>query len=157
MKRSILAFIVMTFSPPAVSQIVGEPIIASGTCDQKSGVMVDDGETSQFSCDTVVITRSQRGTILIQFTDKHGDDGRILGFAGTIEGKQGFGADAAQILGVERVYLGAGDPVIASAGSCIMNWSGLQRTGGRLESVVCGGRGKAEGSDFKALVILEAR
>ena len=143
---------------PANAQVQGQPIIVSGTCDPKSGVTIDDGENSQFSCDTAVIARTDRGTVLIQFTDKSGDDGRILGFAGTIEGKQGFGADPLQIMAVERLYLAGGvDPVPASAGSCIMNWSGLHRTGGRLTSVTCGARGQAEGSDIMALVQLAVR
>ena len=101
--------------------------------------------------------RSERGTVLIQFTDKQGDDGRILGFAGTIEGRQGFGADATQMMAVERVYLGGTEPVPIQRGSCIMNWTGLHRTGGRLTSVVCGGRGEAEGSDIMAMAALETR
>lgn len=145
-------------STAATAQIVGQPIIARGICDPKSGVTLDDGEPSQFGCDTVVITRSERGSVLIQFTDKNGDDGRILGFAGTIEGRQGFGADKIQMLGVERLYLqGGADPVHVSRGTCIMNWTGLVRTGGRLISVVCGARGEAEGTDIKAMAVLRVK
>ena len=158
MKFAILVPILLLSAAPAASQIQGKPIIVSGVCDSKSGVTINDGENSEFGCDSAVITRSQRGTVLIQFTDKRGDDGRILGFAGTIEGKQGFGANTAQIMAVERIYLAGGaNPVSASRGTCIMNWSGLQRTGGRLRSVVCGARGEAEGADIKALVVLKVR
>jgi hypothetical protein len=140
---------------PAVAQ--STPIIVNGRCDAKSGVTIDDGEMTALACDTGVVMRSDRGTVLIQFTDKAGDDGRIVGFAGTIEGKQGFGADAAQIMAVERIYLAGGAaPVPASRGTCIMNWTGLQRTGGRLSSVVCGAVGSAEGSLVKAMVVLKA-
>ena len=94
---------------------------------------------------------------MIQFTDKAGDDGRILGFAGTIEGKQGFGADATQMMAVERIYLAGGsEPISATRGTCIMNWTGLHRTGGRLTSVLCSGRGSAEGYDIKAISVLTA-
>ncbi|MBV2150457.1 hypothetical protein KRZ98_19830 [Sphingobium sp. AS12] len=96
--------------------------------------------------------------MLIQFTDKSGDDGRILGFAGTIEGKQGFGADLVQMIAVERIYLTSGDnPIPASAGTCIMNWARLQRTSGRLTSILCGRRGQAEGSDIRAMAVLQAQ
>lgn len=143
---------------PVESQAQSEPIIVNGTCDPKSGVTVDDGESSGFGCDTAVIARTDRGTVLIQFTDKAGDDGRILGFGGTIEGKQGFGADAAQMMAVERIYLAGGaTPIAATRGTCIMSWSGLQRTGGRLTSVLCAGAGDANGSDIKAMAVLKAR
>lgn len=158
MYRLIVALLLLLGATPAISQIVGEPNIVNGVCDSQSGVTIDDSESSQFGCDTAVITRNQRGTVLIQFTDKRGDDGRILGFAGTIEGKQGFGADAVQMLGVERLYLtGGGEPISISRGTCIMNWSGLQRTGGRLTSVLCAARGQADGSDIKAMVVLKVR
>ena len=147
----------MALPIPAEAQIQGVPIIAKGVCDQKSGVTID-GTTSQFACDIVVITRTNRGTVLIQFTDKSGDDGRILGFAGTIEGKQGFGADKIQMMGVERVYLGGGvQPIPATKGSCILTWTGLVRTGGKLKTIICGGRGNADGHDITGMAILTAR
>lgn len=150
--------LLLLVSSPAASQVQGQPVIVSGVCDPKSGVTIDDGESSQFGCDSAVIARTQRGTVLIQFTDKRGDDGRSLGFAGTIEGKQGFGADATQMLAVERIYLAGGaNPILASGGTCIMNWSGLQRTGGRLTSVLCAARGQAEGSDIKAMAVLKVQ
>ena len=155
MKSAILTLVLLTIAAPAASQIVGKPIVLSGTCDARSGVSIDGEGGGEFACDTAIVLRSDRGTVLIQFTDKSGDDGRILGFGGTIEGKQGFGADLAQIVAVERVYLAGGaQPVPATAGTCIMNWTGLQRTGGRLTSIVCGGRGEAEGHDIKAMVAL---
>jgi hypothetical protein len=91
MKTAISISLLLLSATPAASQIQGQPIIVNGTCDPTSGVTIDDGDKSSFSCDTAVVMRSDRGTVLIQFTDKSGDDGRILGFAGTIEGKQGFG------------------------------------------------------------------
>lgn len=157
MKLTLLIAFLLCAPAPALAQSSSAPIIASGACDEQSGVTIDEGDLSRLYCDTVVIMRSERGTVLIQFTDKQGDDGRILGFAGTIEGRQGFGADATQMMAVERVYLGGADPVPTERGSCIMNWTGLHRTGGRLTSVVCGGRGEAEGSDIMAMVALETR
>lgn len=155
--KSVLIALPLLVASPAASQTDGRPIIVSGTCDPKSGVSVDGDENSRFDCDTAVVMRSERGTVLIQFTDKAGDDGRILGFAGTIEGKQGFGADSTQMMGVERIYLGGGsEPVPASTGTCIMNWSGLHRTGGRLTSIMCGANGAAEGVAVKAISILTA-
>lgn len=148
---------VTALSTPTSSsgQSGADPIIAEGTCDPDSGVTID-GEKSYFACDVAVIMRSQQGTVLIQFTDKAGDDGRIVGFGGVIEGKQGFGADATQMMAVQRIYLAGGaQPVPADRGTCIMNWTGLHRTGGRLKSVMCGGAGEAEGYDIKAMVILE--
>ncbi|PBN43108.1 hypothetical protein [Sphingobium sp. D43FB] len=140
------------------AQAPDEPIVINGTCDPKSGVTIDNGDPSRFACDSAVIARTERGTVLIQFTDKSGDDGRILGFAGTIEGKQGFGADLMQMMAVERIYLASGDnPIPASAGTCIMNWTGLQRTGGRLTSILCGGRGQVENSDIRAMAVLQAQ
>lgn len=131
------------------------PIVAEGACAPDSGVTID-GEKSDFACDVAVILRAQQGTVLIQFTDKAGDDGRIVGFGGVIEGKQGFGADATQMMAVQRIYLAGGaQPVAANRGTCIMNWTGLHRTGGRLTSVMCGGVGEADGYDIKAMVILE--
>ncbi len=138
-------------------QSAQEPIMATGPCDPRSGVTIDDGELSSFACDVVVVSRTDRGTVLIQFTDRAGDDGRILGFAGTIEGRQGFGADTTQVMAVERFYLGGGvEPVPAQRGTCIMNWTGLHRTGGRLVNVTCGGRGTAEGHDITAMAVLTA-
>lgn len=131
------------------------PTVASGKCSAKSGVTVGDGEISHFDCDVVVIAHTTRG-VLIQFADKTGDDGRLLGFAGTIEGKQGFGAEKLQAVEVERLYLiGGGDAVPVEVGTCFMNWTGLQRTGGKLTSVTCGARGSAEGTEIKAIVQLE--
>jgi len=150
-----IAVTAFALSSPVSSQVQGEPIIVEGTCDPKSGVSIDDDEYSRFECDLAVVARTDRGTVMIQFTDKAGDDGRILGFAGTIEGKQGFGADATQMMAVERLYLAGGaEPVPASKGTCIMNWTGLHRTGGRLTSVLCSGRGIADGYDIKAISIL---
>ena len=158
MKLAPLLALLMCAPVPAFAQSSPDPIISSGTCDPKSGVTIDEGNLSRLHCDMVVIARSERGTVLIQFTDKKQDDGRILGFAGTIEGRQGFGADTTQIMVVERLYLAGGaTPIATERGSCIMNWTGLQRTGGRLLSVVCGGRGEAEGSVVKAMVALVVR
>ena len=154
---SALPLLLFTWSP-AAAQVQGDPILVSGTCDSTTGVTIDDGENSPFGCDMAVIARTDRGTVLIQFTDKQGDDGRILGFAGTIEGKQGFGADRVQVMAVERIYLAAGaTPIPAERGTCFMNWSGLQRTGGRLTSVICGGLGQADGSDIRAKAMLKAQ
>lgn len=140
------------------AQASDEPIVINRTCDPKSGVTIDNGEPTRFACDSAVIARTERGTVLIQFTDKSGDDGRILGFAGTIEGKQGFGADLVQMIAVERIYLtSGGNPIPASAGTCIMNWARLQRTSGRLTSILCGGRGQVEGSDIRAMAVLQAQ
>ncbi len=122
MKYQIALSLLLLATTPAESQIRTQPVIVTGTCDPKSGVTIDNGENSQFGCDTAIIARVPNGTVLIQFTDKLGDDGRILGFAGTIEGKQGFGAEAVQMLGVERLYLAGGaDPISVSRGTCIMN------------------------------------
>ena len=160
MRLFILACLsVGSFAFPAAAQIQGEPIIASGRCDdEKSGVAIDDDDQQPngFACDTAVITRMASGSVLIQFTDKAGDDGRILGFAGHIEGKQGFGADLTQMLAVQRVYLqGGGEPISVERGTCILNWSGLHRTGGRLQSALCGAGGEADGHIFKAMAVLE--
>lgn len=153
---SISLLLAALWASPSKAQ--STPIIVNGTCEPQSGVTIDNGESSGFGCDTAVVARTDRGTVLIQFTDKAGDDGRILGFAGTIEGKQGFGADASQMVAVERIYLAGGaTPIPATRGTCIMNWSGLQRTGGRLTSVLCAAAGQAEGSNIKAMAVLKAR
>lgn len=155
MRKPIIASLMLATSP-ATAQIQGEPIVVFGTCDEKSGVRINDGKNDRFGCDSAVITRSDRGTVLIQFTDRTGDDGRLLGFAGTIEGRQGFGADLTQMLAVERLYLAGGaDPVPVSRGTCIMNWTGLHRTGGRLTSVLCGAAGESESVNIQALAVLE--
>lgn len=121
-------------------------------------MVIDEGKISEFDCDSAVITRTQRRSVLIQFTDKLGDDGRILGFAGTIEGKQDFGADATQMVAVQCFCLAGGaNPILASRDTCIMNWSGLECTGGHLVSVLCGAKGQAEGYDIKAMAVLKAR
>lgn len=153
----IVTIIGATFLPasPLAAQIVGKPVFASGRCDAKSGVTIDDGEFSRFSCDIAVISRTERGSVLIQFGDKKGDDGRLLGFAGTIEGRQGFGADKTQMMAVERLYLQPGaDPVPVSDGTCIMNWTGLARTGGTIWSVLCGASGEAGDSHVKAFAAI---
>jgi hypothetical protein len=158
MKPLICALCVPIMAVPAAAQTASRPVIVSGTCDVKSGVKINDNENNSFSCDTAIIAPTQRGTVLIQFTDKVGDDGRILGFAGTIEGKQGLGADATQMIAVERVYLAGGaNPITASRGTCIMNWSGLLREGGRVTSVLCAARAQSEGYDIQAMAMLEAQ
>lgn len=155
---AMLGLLALCCGTPTVAQSAGKPVIVSGACDPKSGVTIDSGELSRLECDTAVVMRADRGTVLIQFTDKAGDDGRILGFAGTIEGKQGFGADTAQMLAVERLYLAGGaTPVPVQRGTCIMNWTGLQRTGGKLVSIVCGARAEAEGSDIRAIAALTVK
>ena len=156
-KILIAAAAAATATTPTTSlgQSGTDPIIAEGACDPDSGVTID-GDKSDFECDVAVIMRAQQGTVLIQFTDKAGDDGRIVGFGGVIEGKQGFGADATQMMAVQRIYLAGGaQPVPADRGTCILNWTGLHRTGGRLKSVMCGGAGEADGYDIRAMVILE--
>lgn len=157
MKLTPLVALLLCAPVPTAAQSNSDSIIANGTCGHQSGVTIDGGQLSRLYCDTVVIGRSERGTVLIQFTDIQGDDGRILGFAGTIEGRQGFGADTTQMMAVERLYLAGGaEAIAADRGTCIMNWTGLQRTGGRLLSVVCGGRGQAEGVDIRATAVLDA-
>lgn len=152
----LMAFLMLGIATPALAQIVGEPIIANGACEDQSGVTID-GQFSDFGCDVAIITRSEKGTVLIQFTDRSGDDGRIVGFGGTIEGRQGFGADTTQVVAVERLYLAGGaEPVPVTRGTCFLNWSGLVRTGGHLKSVTCGGRGEADDYDIMAIVALNA-
>jgi len=152
-----LALVIAGSAPtPSWGQTAADPIIVEGTCGLDSGVTINS-EKSDFACNVAVIMRAQQGTVLIQFADKTGDDGRIVGFGGVIEGKQGFGADATQMMAVQRIYLAGGaQPIPADRGTCIMNWTGLHRTGGRLTSVICGGTGAAEGHDVKAMVTLEA-
>ena len=154
----LIAALSICLSVPAASQTAPSPIIEKGVCDEKSGVSINDEEAGQYACDTVVLMRSDRGTVLVQFADSTGDDGRMLGFGGVIEGKQGFGADTTQMMAVQRIYLGGGDPPIqAEAGTCILNWTGLQRTGGKLTSALCSGAGSVDGTTVKALVVLKAR
>lgn len=144
---------VLPLAAPAPAQGQTEPIIVSGKCDLKTGVSIGDGEKTPFGCDVGIIARTERGTVLIQFTDKAGVDGRILGFAGTIEGKQSFGADPVQIMGVERLYLkGGGDALAVDRGTCFINWSARKVT-----SVVCGAAATYGETDVKALVNLIAR
>ena len=158
MRHLIATAFWLAAAAPAMSQVQGQPLIVGGACEPTSGVSIDGGQASTFACDSAVIALTQRGTVLIQFTDKRGDDGRILGFAGTIEGRQGFGADPVQTVIIERLYLAGGaEPIPVARGTCFMNWTGLQRTGGRLTSVVCGALARAEGSDIKAVAALKVR
>ena len=129
------------------------PIVANGKCDKRSGVEVAETGFSRFGCNAVVIARSNRGTVLIQFADKSGRDGRILGFAGAIEGKQGFGAERTQALEVERIYLmGGGRPINVSRGTCFLNWSA-----GKLTSALCDAVAEVEGQEIKAISIISIR
>lgn len=117
MKYLIVTSILLLSALPAASQVQGDPIVVTGACGPEAGVSIDDGEKSSFACDSAVVARTERGTVLIQFTDRSGDDGRILGFAGVIEGKQGFGAEPVQAVAVERLYLAGGaEPVPVSRG-----------------------------------------
>ena len=136
----------------AIAQTGATPIIVEGKCDPKSGVWVGDDEKGDFECDIAVIARTERGTVLIQFTDKAGIDGRILGFAGTIEGKQSFGADPTQVIAVERLYLkGGGEPLTTSRGTCFLNWDKQ-----KISSVLCGAGAEFDGKDIKAMAALTA-
>jgi hypothetical protein len=142
----------------AAAQIQGDPIAVDGTCDSKTGVVIDDGEMARFACDSAVLARTDRGTVLIQFAAKHGDDRRILGFAGTLEGKQDLGAERVQMMAVERLYLAGGaTPIPTDRGTCFINWSGSPQTGGHVTSLICGGAGQAEGSEVKAMAGLKVR
>lgn len=146
------------WSAPASPQGVNQPIVAHGTCDAQSGVTINGQRSGSFACDMVAVTRTQRGSVIIQFTDRRGDDGRVLGFAGMIEGKQGFGADQVQVVVVERLYLeGGADPVPVARGTCMLNWTGLYRTGERLIAAVCGARGQAEGADIQGRAVFTVR
>jgi len=138
---------------PGRAQVLGEPVLVEGRCDQKSGVRIGDSPTSTFGCDVGIITRSDRGTVLFQFTDKAGEDGRILGFAGTLEGKQSLGADPIQVMAVERIYLKLGGvPIVADRGTCFLNWKGKIAT-----SAVCGAVGDVNGTRIEARVMVEAK
>lgn len=148
-----LAAIWVATTTPAFSQSQRDPIIVEGACDSKTGVTVGNDEKSDFQCDVAVVTRSPQGTVLIQFTDKASVDGRILGFAGTIEGRQSFGADPTQVIAVERLYLkGGGEPLTASRGTCFLNW-----TRQKVSSVLCGAGAEFDGLDIKAMAALSAR
>lgn len=150
-----LLMAVVIFSRDASAQQL--PIIVNGSCGPASSVSINGDTTGRFACDSAIITRTPRG-VLIQFTDKKGDDGRILGFAGVIEGKQGFGADRIQVVEVQRIYLAGGaQPITAMAGTCFLNWTGLVRTGGRSTGVICGGKGSVEGSIMIAKVVLSVK
>lgn len=154
---SALALLPTGISLPALGQ-TSDHVIVEGKCSPTSGVIIDNEPLGRLYCDTAVISRAGNGNIIIQFTDKAGDDGRILGFAGPIEGRQGFGADRTQAIAVQRVYLGGGvQPVLTERGTCFINWTGLHRTGGKVSSVVCGGRGEAEGHDVQAIVALDVK
>ena len=149
----IAAIFCAAISTPAIAQTATIPIIVEGKCDPKSGVAIGDDEKGDFECDTAVIARTERGTVLIQFTDKAGIDGRILGFAGTIEGKQSFGADPTQIIAVERLYLkGGSEPLTATRGTCFLNWDRR-----KITSVLCGAGADFNGMDIKAMAALTAR
>lgn len=156
--KFILAIALMlgAFAPAAAQQMI-DPTTINGTCDPKSGVRFDDGKLSQFGCNVALVVKTARGTVLIQFADKTGDDGRLLGFGGVIEGKQGFGADNTQMVAVQRLYFGTDAPVDAIKGTCILNWTGLKRTGGKLTSIVCGGMAEVEGQNIKATAFMQAR
>lgn len=73
MKRVITAVLALCLAPAVHGQVQAQPIIVNGTCDPKSGVTINGEEPSQFDCDTAVIARTERGTVMIQFTDKSGD------------------------------------------------------------------------------------
>lgn len=156
---SVVAALPLAMLPaPATPQGINQPIAAHGACDSKSGVTINGERSSPFTCDMVAVTRTQRGSVIIQFADRRGDDGRVLGFAGMMEGKQGFGADQLQVVVVERLYLAGGaDPVPVSRGTCMLNWTGLYRTGGRLIAVACGARGQAKGADIQGRVVFAAK
>lgn len=150
----MLSAVALVFgTTPVLAQVQGEPTIASGKCDPKSGVTVGDSDISQFTCDMTIIARTERGTVLIQFADKTGVDGRILGFAGTIEGRQGFAADRVQTIAVERLYLAGGArPIPVTAGTCFLNWAAQ-----KLTSAICGARANVNGQLVKAMATLTVR
>jgi hypothetical protein len=144
-----MAAVSLSAAAPAPAEMP-VPLVVEGKCDPKSGVEVGADGLSRFECDVAVIAQTPRG-ILIQFTDKSGRDGRILGFAGTIEGKQGFGADPTQVVAVERLYLkGGGEPLRARRGTCFLNWSDR-----KLASVLCGAAAEHEGTPIKAMAALK--
>lgn len=155
MKQLFALSLLFCAAGPAAAQIVKDPVVLTGTCDPWSGVSVDNGPVSHLECDVVIIARTQPGMLLIQFTKRKGSDGHALGFGGKIEGKLEYGADKAQVMKVERVYLSAdGTHHSATRGTCILDWTGPQRTGGQLTSVFCSSAGKAEGSNIRTIAIM---
>lgn len=92
-KVAIAALTLLFAAAPADAQIQGKMILVEGPCDPKSSGTVGDQEASRYPCNAAMVATTERGTILVQFADKTGVDGRILGFAGEFEGGQGFGAD----------------------------------------------------------------
>lgn len=120
--------------------------LLEGKCNSDTQVgIADDGsadfEHTPFACDSAIVSyHEERGSLMIQFVKKQSDDNRLLGFAGTLEGRE--------MLRVERVYLaGGGAPLTPNEGYCKLFWKGRA-----LSSVACGAQIDAEGKRIVPVV-----
>lgn len=150
-----MAFIVagMAIGVPCVAQSVPELRdikMLEGKCDSNTQVgMAEDGSADfdhiPFTCDSAVVSyHEERGSLMIQFVRKQSDDNRLLGFAGTLEGRE--------MLQVERVYLAGGAaPLTPNEGYCRLFWEG--RT---LSSIACGAQIDADGKRIVPVVGFKA-
>ncbi len=138
-------------TPSKEHKLISNSFLIKGQCEKESGVSINNN-FSNFNCNTAILTHFKNGNLLVQFLMKGGNDDRILGFSGKIQGNQSLGSDIVQTIIVERIYLdGSGSHITSHEGSCFINWSGLHREGGKILGILCGSYSEHDRNTIKAL------
>ena len=151
LKRSMLAAVLIASLPaPAPAQFGDEPPQASGKCNSQSGVQIGAREKILLACNHVTVMKSEQGAVLLLFLD---DDEKGLGFQGNIRGDESFGAENAQLIELNRLYMG-GRFYHVSSGTCVMHWTGMLRLGGKLTGADCDANAEAGDTKIKASAAL---
>jgi hypothetical protein len=138
-------------TPANLHHQVGRDQQLDGQCssDTRVGIAAagsDDFERTPFECNSAIVSyHEDRGSLMLQFAKKQSNDGSILGFAGTLDGRE--------MLQVERVYLpGGASPRTPNDGYCKLFWNGRL-----LSSIACGAQIDADGKRIVPVVSFEAK
>lgn len=130
-----VALLPMTLGVAAHAATSKSPVFLEGACDEQShiaeGLQTEDltKRQSRFFCDSAIMINPNNdpSRLLVTFTEKQSETRQSIGFAGRFGDKD--------MIQVERVYLGGGDPIQVDDGACK-----IFRTNGRITSMFCGAK-----------------
>lgn len=144
------------FSGAAFAQVQSIPDlrdirVLEGHCGEETRVGIEENgsgvfERTPFDCDSAVVSfHESSGSLMIQFIKKGSDDNRIIGFAGTLDGRE--------LLLVERVYLATGaSALIPNDGHCKLFWKEKA-----VEGIVCGAQIDTDGLRVVPIVVFKSK
>jgi len=139
MKRLLVssgvALLPMVLGVAAHAETSKSPVFLEGVCDEQShiaeGWQTEDltKRQSRFFCDSAIMINPNNdpSRLLVTFTEKQSETSQSIGFAGHFGDKD--------MIQVERIYLGGGDPIPADDGACK-----IFRTNGRITGLFCGAK-----------------